>query len=123
MHTQPTYPPTQGYQGRIVSATDTHVRVELEAQQRVVNVKRENLDPAAGGVARSVSSYAPSPGMGGGMGGPASTYAIPASPYHGGVIGVVFDMWGCVWGVCGVCFLGMCFLGVCFLGLFGVCVF
>ncbi|KAK9811747.1 hypothetical protein WJX72_009461 [[Myrmecia] bisecta] len=35
--------PFRGYRGRVVSATDTHVRMELEAQYKTVTVKRDQL--------------------------------------------------------------------------------
>lgn len=63
----------QGYQGRVVGATDTHVRVELEAQQKIVSIKRELLDPAAPGAARPMHT-APATGSTG--------YVPPMTPMH-----------------------------------------
>lgn len=69
-----TYTSTQGYQGRVVGATDTHVRVELEAQQKIVSIKRELLDPAAPGAARPLHSTPSS--------GPSGAYVPPMTPMH-----------------------------------------
>lgn len=63
----------QGYQGRVVGATDTHVRVELEAQQKIVSIKRELLDPGAPGAARPAHTGAPAAATG---------YVPPMTPMH-----------------------------------------
>lgn len=96
--------PYRGLKGRIVSATATHVRVELEAQMRTVTVDRAHIpeDGAAGGM------MAGRPMMMGGMqpppygargppgpsaGPPTRTPAHPgimATPGHPGMMGTPF---------------------------------
>jgi transcription elongation factor SPT5 len=57
--------PYRGMRGRIVSATPTHVRVELEAQMKTVTVDRAHLPPGEGLVE---GQHAARPGMGMGAG-------------------------------------------------------
>eukprot|EP00271_Cylindrocystis_brebissonii_P022165 TRINITY_DN8372_c1_g1_i1.p1 TRINITY_DN8372_c1_g1~~TRINITY_DN8372_c1_g1_i1.p1 ORF type:complete len:907 (-),score=231.98 TRINITY_DN8372_c1_g1_i1:513-3233(-) len=47
----------KGYKGRVVDATDTTVRVELESQMKIITVKREHLPQ--GGAAPDHSAAAP----------------------------------------------------------------
>jgi transcription elongation factor SPT5 len=49
----------RGYKGRIVSATETHVRMELEAQYKTVTVPRTVLPMAEGGVPESAGNRRP----------------------------------------------------------------
>ena len=43
----------RGYRGRVVSATETDVRIELEAQYKTVTVKKEQLKGHEGAAAAS----------------------------------------------------------------------
>ena len=43
----------RGYRGRVVSATETDVRIELEAQYKTVTVKKEQLKGHEGAAAPS----------------------------------------------------------------------
>lgn len=58
----------RGYRGRVVSATDTDVRMELEAQYKTVTVKKEQLKDAAGmaGPVGYAGAAAARPSWGGG---------------------------------------------------------
>ncbi len=53
----------RGYRGRVVSATDTDVRIELEAQYKTVTVKKEQLkgQEAAAGASGGYSAPARPP--------------------------------------------------------------
>jgi transcription elongation factor SPT5 len=52
--------PYKNYKGLVKSATPTHVRIELEAQMKTVNIKREQLQAsAAAGYGGVGASYAP----------------------------------------------------------------
>lgn len=46
----------RGYRGRITNATETHVRMELEAQYKTVTVPRTVLPMSDGGVPESVAN-------------------------------------------------------------------
>ena len=46
----------RGYNGRVVSATETHVRMELEAQYKTVTIPRTVLPMAEGGVPESATN-------------------------------------------------------------------
>ena len=54
----------RGYTGRVVSATESHVRLELEAQYKTVTVRRDQLPVEQGGqpLPRPAPSYAGLPG-------------------------------------------------------------
>lgn len=54
----------RGYTGRVVSATESHVRLELEAQYKTVTVRRDQLPVEQGGqpMPRPAPSYAGLPG-------------------------------------------------------------
>jgi hypothetical protein len=57
--------PGSGYCGRVVSATESHVRVELEAQYKTITVKKEQLE-GGGAAAGAAPGYAPRPWDAGG---------------------------------------------------------
>ena len=46
----------RGYKGRVVNATETHVRMELEAQYKTVTVPRTVLPMTDGGVPESATN-------------------------------------------------------------------
>ena len=71
----------KGYRGKIVDATETTVRVELEAQSRTVTVQRSQL-VGAGGLGVNHGGYNPadSVGIGSGAGAGGSSY----ESYQGG---------------------------------------
>ncbi|KAK9820946.1 hypothetical protein WJX81_001276 [Elliptochloris bilobata] len=56
--------PFRGYTGRVVSTTESHVRLELEAQYKTVTVRRDQLPVEQGGqpLPRPAPSYAGLPG-------------------------------------------------------------
>ena len=49
---------SRGYHGRIVSATETHARIELEARYKTITLPLSHLDPAVVG---NVAGEAPRP--------------------------------------------------------------
>ncbi len=71
--------PGSGYTGRVVSATDSHVRLELEAQYKTVTVKRDQLPVEQGGqpLPRPAPNYAGLPGS-------ATPGAATRTPLHAG---------------------------------------
>ena len=74
----------RGYRGRVVSATDTDVRIELEAQYKTVTVKKEQLKGQEGTAAPSGgypgAARAPAPWQGGNR----SSSNAQRTPMHAG---------------------------------------
>ncbi len=61
----------RGYKGRVVSATETHCRIELEAQYKTVTVKRSDLKLEGDGAAAGNRT-------------PSSPWDTPTTPMHPG---------------------------------------
>lgn len=78
----------RGYKGRVVNATDTHVRMELEAQYKTVTVPRTVLPMADGGVPESANrrpgfNLPRTPG-----------YSAPQTPGYGAANRTPMHAWG-----------------------------
>ncbi|GJP40756.1 hypothetical protein CLOM_g410 [Closterium sp. NIES-68] len=84
--------PYKGYRGRVLDATDTTARIELESQMKVVTVRRDQLPdgaPAAGQL-QSPAPYRESPRFRGSLG--SETPVHPSrTPMHPGFGGRGFD--------------------------------
>ncbi|KAI8472989.1 MAG: hypothetical protein J3K34DRAFT_519351 [Monoraphidium minutum] len=86
--------PYSGYKGRVLQETPTHVRLELDAINRIVTVERRYVMPGmqqASGAGRGfvpggVGRGYPGPGMGRGFAGPSgeppAPGAVPRTPMH-----------------------------------------
>ncbi|CAI6009806.1 unnamed protein product [Closterium sp. NIES-65] len=85
--------PYKGYRGRVLDATDTTARIELESQMKVVTVRRDQLPdgaPAAGQQQQSPAPYRESPRFRGSLG--SETPVHPSrTPMHPGFGGRGFD--------------------------------
>lgn len=73
--------PFRGMRGRVMSATPTHVRLELEAQMKTVTVDRSHLSQEDGGRTEA----APRPGYGGYPSAPTPMAAGGRTPMHPGI--------------------------------------
>jgi transcription elongation factor SPT5 len=84
--------PYMGLKGRVLSATATHCRVELDAQMKTVTVDRTHLSEQDGGVAMVAAPRAPMMTWGSGVG---ATPAHPGgrTPAHPGFAGPTPAHW------------------------------
>ncbi|CAM6125018.1 unnamed protein product [Calypogeia fissa] len=73
--------PFKGYRGRVVDATDTDVRIELESQMKVVTVRRDQLsDPVGSPFYSGGNSFRESPRYGAGSETPMHPSRTPLHP-------------------------------------------